>query len=277
MISSPPPGDELPAPPGPVVTGSIAPPPTPGVARSGPGGLPAVGWRWWEAFLVYVGANLLVGQLLVAGAIFALMGVSAADQSDGLSLVVATLGADLAFIGLTVAWLGWRHPGWRRAVGIVANAHDAAWGFGAGILLYPIVTIGVGLPLLALFRLLFGEQVTSPEQLAPDMSAGAKALAVVLAVAVAPVAEELFFRGMFFRSIRDRAGMLPGVALSALLFGAVHVVEAPWQDLVFLQTVMVATGAGLALIYERRANLAASIAAHMAFNTIGVFLILRAG
>ena len=272
MIPSPPPGDELPAPPGPLVA-----PPSPGLARSGPGGLPAVGWRWWEAFLVYVGVNLLVGQILVAGVIFALMGVSAADQTDGLPLVVATLGADLAFVGLTAVWLGWRHPEWRRAVGITVNARDAAWGFGAGIVLYPIVTIGVGLPLLGLFRLLFGEQVTSPEQLAPDMSAAAKALAVVLAVAVAPVAEELFFRGMFYRSIRDRSGIAAGVALSALLFGVVHVVAAPWQDVVFLQTVMVATGAGLALIYERRANLVASIAAHMAFNTIGIFLIFRGG
>jgi len=109
------------------------------------------------------------------------------------------------------------------------------------------------------------------------MSAAAKALAVVLAVAVAPVAEELFFRGMFYRSIRDRSGIAAGVALSALLFGVVHVVAAPWQDVVFLQTVMVATGAGLALIYERRANLVASIAAHMAFNTIGIFLIFRGG
>jgi hypothetical protein len=49
--------------------------------------------------------------------------------------------------------------------------------------------------------------------------------------------------------------------VSGLLFGASHVVDAPWRDVVFLQTLMVFTGVGLALIYERRANLVADVAA----------------
>jgi len=36
---------------------------------------------------------------------------------------------------------------------------------------------------------------------------------------------------------------------------------------------MVFTGVGLALIYERRANLVADIAAHVAFNVIGIVII----
>ena len=43
--------------------------------------------------------------------------------------------------------------------------------------------------------------------------------------------------------------------------------------MLFLQTLMAFTGAGLALIYERRANLVADIAAHMAFNVIGLLFI----
>ena len=87
-----------------------------------------------------------------------------------------------------------------------------------------------------------------------------------LALVLAPITEELFYRGIFYRSLRDRHGVLVGAVVSALLFGASHVVDAPWRDVVFLQTLMVFTGAGLALIYERRANLVADIAAHTAFN-----------
>ena len=67
--------------------------------------------------------------------------------------------------------------------------------------------------------------------------------------------------------------LLIGAAVSSLLFGASHVVSAPWRDVVFLQTLMVFTGIGLASIYERRANLVADIAAHVAFNVIGIVII----
>jgi membrane protease YdiL (CAAX protease family) len=66
-----------------------------------------------------------------------------------------------------------------------------------------------------------------------------------------------------------------GVVVSALVFGAVHATAAPWRDVVFLQTLMCFTGAGLALIYERRANLVANVAAHMAFNIVGVIAIFH--
>jgi len=94
-----------------------------------------------------------------------------------------------------------------------------------------------------------------------------------LALVLAPITEELFYRGIFYRSLRDRHGVLVGAVVSAVLFGASHVVDAPWRDVVFLQTLMVFTGAGLALIYERRANLVADIAAHVAFNVIGIVII----
>ena len=86
-------------------------------------------------------------------------------------------------------------------------------------------------------------------------------------------AGRITFRGEVYRSLRDRHGVVVGAVVSGLLFGASHVVDAPWRDVVFLQTLMVFTGVGLALIYERRANLVADIAAHAAFNVIGIVII----
>jgi membrane protease YdiL (CAAX protease family) len=87
------------------------------------------------------------------------------------------------------------------------------------------------------------------------------------------VTEELFFRGILYRGVRDRHGVVLGVLASAVPFGLSHVLAAPWQDVLLLQTIMMFTGTGLALIYERRANLVADIAAHMAFNVVGLYFI----
>jgi uncharacterized protein len=140
--------------------------------------------------------------------------------------------------------------------------------------LYPTIAFVVGVVLTLLFRALSGQPTTTPDQLPSDLSTTAAAASVVLAVLVAPIAEELFFRGIVFRSIRDRRGFWLGAIVSGLLFGAAHYVPAAWQDTLLLQSIMVFTGIGLAWVYERRGNLVANIASHMIFNTIGVILIL---
>jgi membrane protease YdiL (CAAX protease family) len=173
-------------------------------------------------------------------------------------------------------WLTWRSRDWRSRVGITFGAkglRDAAVGFGLGALLYLVIGVVVAVPLLWLFRRAFGGDVTPPEQIPGGLSINAKILTAFLALVLAPITEELFYRGIFYRSLRDRHGVVVGAVVSGLLFGASHVVDAPWRDVVFLQTLMVFTGVGLALIYERRANLVADIAAHVAFNVIGIVII----
>ena len=110
-----------------------------------------------------------------------------------------------------------------------------------------MVAFIVGAALTLLFRAMFGEDVTAPEQLSSNLSALGKVAAAVLAIVVAPITEEFFFRGMLFRSVRDRWGFWVGAVSSSLLFGLVHYVAAPWRDALLLQTMMVVTGLGLAL------------------------------
>ena len=152
---------------------------------------------------------------------------------------------------------------------------DGALGFGVGLVMYLVVAFSVGLALTALFQLLSDQEVTTPDQVPTHMTSGAKLLTVLVALVLAPIVEELCFRGLIFRSVRDRHGFWKGALVSGLLFGVVHYVPFnPWQDTVLLQLIMVFTGIGLAWIYEWRGNLVANIAAHMAFNTIGIILIL---
>jgi membrane protease YdiL (CAAX protease family) len=246
--------------------------------RGGPKGLPAVTWRWWEAIGLYLIGNLLIGEIVVAGIAFALMGVHTIPEGGAdTPTVVATLADDVAFFVVLAAWLTWRHPGWRDMLGVPRRAatlvREALWGVVAGVVLYFAVAIVVAVPLTILFNAFSSTEVSTPEQVSPDVSVWGKILAVVLAVAIAPIAEELFFRGLLFRSIRDRRGFATGAVASAALFGLVHYVPSPWKDALLLQSIMVFTGFALAWIYERRASIAANMVAHMTFNAIGITLI----
>jgi membrane protease YdiL (CAAX protease family) len=250
----------------------------PAVSRL-PDGRPTVSWRWWQAILVWIVTNVVIGQALVGGLLVAIFGLSITSGAANGAAIGLTVVVDLVWLAGMLFWLVRWHPGWPAALGFPAagrRLREALIGYGLGLALYPAVAIVAGVVLVPLFQAFSDRSVSAPDQLETGLSVGAKIVAASLAIAVAPVAEELFFRGLLFRSIRDRAGFWPGAVLSSVLFGLSHYVAAPWQDAVLLQTIMVFTGLGLCAIYERRGNLVANIAAHMAFNTIGIVLILAA-
>jgi membrane protease YdiL (CAAX protease family) len=116
-----------------------------------------------------------------------------------------------------------------------------------------------------------GETVTVPDQLSPGLSTRARVLAGIFAIVIAPVVEELFFRGILFRSLRYR-GFWPAALVSSVVFGSVHYVGGPAANALFLMIATACTGLGLAAIYEWR-GLATSIGAHVTFNAIGVVVI----
>jgi membrane protease YdiL (CAAX protease family) len=220
---------------------------------------------------------LVIANVLVGAIVFTIAGVEDPSATEGSVGIVATIVVDLVFVGVMILWLNRRHPGWVQALGLPPRGERLrAFGGGAGmgILLYPAIAIVIGVPLSLLLEALSGEPAATPEQVPTDLSSTGEVLAVVLAVVIAPVMEEFFYRGVLFRSIRDRHGFWAGALLSSLLFGLVHYVPSPWQDAVLLQSAMVFTGFGLAWIYERKGTILASIGAHVVFNVIGITIIL---
>lgn len=214
---------------------------------------------------------MYLGAFLVGGAaVIPMLGVG----EEGLGLVLGSMVASLVVLGLVLLWLRALHPTWTRVLGFPRPAGpDVRAGIVFGIGLYPVVVFVVGALLVTLLRLVTGQPVEAPEQLPSDLGPGGIAVAVLYAVVVAPVSEELFFRGVLFRSIRDRHGFWPGALASSVAFGLIHYVPAPALDVLLLMTVMVFTGVGLAFIYERRGSLWAPMAAHATFNVIGLALI----
>lgn len=238
--------------------------PLPPEARSD--ATPRADWTWYEAAGVYVIALFLGG--------FAALPVFQAIRSEDLANVAASILVSLVVLVILLLWLGRFHPGWREVI----RLPDRIWpevraGVVFGIALYPAIVFVVGVVFTLILRAVSGHHVSAPEQVGMRLSWVGVTLTVFYAIVLAPAGEELFFRGILFRSIRDRHGFALGAIASGLAFGLVHYVPAPWQDSLLLMSVMVFTGIALAWLHERRGNLLANIAAHATFNVIGLVLI----
>jgi len=238
-------------------------------------GRPRSTWGWFEGVGVYLIAFLAAGFAQIP--ILLLLGETMVNGAIGQTEIFATIVGDIVMVGVLVFWLRRWHPEWRAAM-VLPPARDRFWrdvlfGAIAGLILVPTVSVVSGV-VAAVFREAVGHDVTVPEQVAPGLSLVAKGFLVVLAVVIAPISEEFFFRGVLFRTVRDRHGFWAAALASALPFGLVHYVPSPAIDALVLQITMVFTGLGLAWIYERRGTVVASTAAHMAFNIVGLVLII---
>jgi membrane protease YdiL (CAAX protease family) len=97
---------------------------------------------------------------------------------------------------------------------------------------------------------------------------GVVLLILVVAVA-APVFEELFWRGLWLRSLERRYGAFIAVVASGVLFGAIH-----FQPYDF--PALAGFGIVAAVLTMVTGRLGAAIWAHVAFNTTAVISLLLA-
>jgi uncharacterized protein len=102
------------------------------------------------------------------------------------------------------------------------------------------------------------------EKLGANEGAALLVLSAGLTCVVAPICEELLFRGFIFTALRNWRGTWPAAVLTGLMFGAVHAGSAPAIDLVPLA----ALGFGLCLLYSRTGSLYPCIAAHSLNNSL---------
>jgi membrane protease YdiL (CAAX protease family) len=94
------------------------------------------------------------------------------------------------------------------------------------------------------------------------------ALFAVTAVIVAPLAEEIFFRGFMFRGIRKRIGFEWAAIISAALFAMAHM-SAESLIPIFLLGLM------LAWLYHKTKSVWPCIIVHAAYNSIGVISMIK--
>ncbi|MEX1177308.1 MAG: CPBP family intramembrane glutamic endopeptidase [Nitriliruptor sp.] len=168
-------------------------------------------------------AWFLLGQLIIALPLtFALysVGLDPTDTESTAGLVAVLL----TQAGVIVTGLGYlRLRGrltWRLWGPIRPAWSHAGWGVLAGIggFLGIQVTLGLLLTLL-------GDTDQPQQELLTAVGSDtlATVLVVLAAVVLAPIGEELFFRGILFQALRRRVGLWPAAVISSAPFGAVHV------------------------------------------------------
>lgn len=110
------------------------------------------------------------------------------------------------------------------------------------------------------------------KMLIPPREFGAMVLSFLMIVVLAPLVEELLFRGWMFGALRARFSAAVTILVTAFLFAIVH------TDPTGLYPVAVLLpGFVLSLIRERTGSVKAAIAGHALYNGVGWTLLVLAG
>jgi membrane protease YdiL (CAAX protease family) len=133
------------------------------------------------------------------------------------------------------------------------------WGFAGLVLSY--IALGTYLGVVAALDIDALEPVSAIDEDSIYRNAYLVALTGVVVVFVAPIAEEIFFRGFLIGAITRRWSLIPAVVVSAAIFAAIHLDVGSLIPFALI-------GLVFSYIYIRSGNLFSSVIAHMLFNTI---------
>lgn len=98
--------------------------------------------------------------------------------------------------------------------------------------------------------------------------------ALISVLLLAPLIEELLFRGVLQTYLKKRMGSKPAILLSAFAFALFHFSPSQRLSNVALLCSLLVLGGYLGLLYEKRRSLWAPIGLHITFNTISALRIL---
>jgi membrane protease YdiL (CAAX protease family) len=192
-------------------------------------------------------------------------------RSDGAVYVWSALCGEITLLATVLFWIRVVHRTSPTSLGTGRKPWlDALIGAGVGILLVP--TSEYSLVLIRWVAAALGHPLADPQQVPADVVGTALALFGPVAILAAPIAEEAFFRGFLYQGLRRRHRVLVSAAVSAIVFGLVHYVGPSSLQLILPLALV---GFGLALVYERRQSLLASICAHAVFNVFGYLSLVR--
>lgn len=221
-------------------------------------------WTPWRAFAMVAWAFLM---LVAEGLVLRALGAGF-WPGEGPHLARA-VGAIVFYIVMVApVWLAARHEGFSLAQAVGMRGLDVRPAVVLAILLVPVEWyVGV-----VWFNVETSLRLNLPGRPSPIEFFGTSTIGVILgflvAGFVAPVAEEIVFRGVLYAQLRCAWGDVAAVLVSAAVFAAIHLNAMAFVPLMFV-------GVVLALLFRRSDSLWGSILAHGIYN-IATFAIALA-
>ncbi|HWF19879.1 MAG TPA: type II CAAX endopeptidase family protein [Verrucomicrobiae bacterium] len=226
-------------------------------------------WNWDRVVRVFIAVLFFVSVFfLVMAATQHYAGKTKLVEGSLAYVVLGSLGFHGSILFGTAIILASDHLNWGKAFGFSSRPLTRAMllGFAAALVFLPV---GMVLQDVSLRALDWFHVPTPPqpavEQFDKATSVATRVYLAFFAVVLAPVAEEIFFRGILYAAIKQFG--FPRLALwgSALIFATIHLTPAIFVPLLLLSLILV-------WLYEKTDNLLAPITAHAVFNGINLLL-----
>jgi membrane protease YdiL (CAAX protease family) len=235
------------------------PPPPPDRPELPEGSAPR--WPAWYAGVGFLVA--LICTLVVVGIVAAATG-STSDDTDPTFTIVATFLQGLIFIGTAVLFASFTRTPRAADFGLRPVPFWQAAGWAAlGMFAFYL--------LVAIYSVVLhpDAEQTVAQDLGADQGTFGMIAAGFMVICVAPVAEEFFFRGFFYRALRSRWSPLIAAGIDGLLFGVIHY-DFSGADALLILPPLGVLGFIFCLVYERTGSIYPTIAMH-AFNNAIAF------
>jgi uncharacterized protein len=233
------------------------PPPPPEHPERPEGATPR--WPAWYAGVGFLVA--LIATLVVVGIVAAATGAES-DEPNPTFTVVATFLQGMIFIGTAVLFASFVRKPRPAHFGLRPTRFWPAVGW---------ATLGIAsfYVLVAIYTAIV--QPDAEQSVAQDLGADQGTFGLVAAglmvICVAPVAEEFFFRGFFYRALRSRYSVIVAAAIDGLLFGVIHY-DFSGADALLILPPLGALGFVFCLVYERTGSIYPVIGLHALNNAI---------
>jgi len=235
-------------------------PPPPDPPELPEGASPYPRWPAWYGPAA-MGLGLAVTFLLIV--IYGAVDVAAGGKANSSSpafVQVATLIQDTVFVGAAL-------------VLAARTVRPRPWHFGLGRSRFWSTVGWMALAYVSfiVFEIVYGALVkpSGKQNIVRELGAKHGSVALVtgaiLVIVVAPLAEEFFFRGFFYRALRTRMPVLPAALIVGIVFGAIHY-DNPRTAVIL--PVLAMLGFIFCLVYERTGTLFSTIVLHAINNTI---------
>ncbi len=222
-------------------------------------------WSWKDVLLISVTSVLILisGSLLIT-ALFKPFEADATVSPVVINVLFTSLEALAILLSIYLFAIRRRHLLWN------------AFGLKSVSIGWIVVAIALGLAILPavglialLIQFLLGLPFSNPQLefvLPGDLSFPGALIMLGLVGFVVPLAEELFFRGLLFRWLRQFLKPWPAILISSAIFGALHGELSIAGATFFI-------GIILAWLYEKSGSLWTSVTVHVINNAIKLFLL----